>query len=269
MENQYIKTNQSLWNSKVDYHTASDFYQLENFKNGWNSLRHIEMKALGNKVKDKSMLHLQCHFGQDSLAWTRLGAQVTGIDFSEKAINVAKSLNAELGLNAKFIQSNVYDVREKIQEQFDIVFTSYGVLGWLPDMNKWAEVVAQSVKSGGIFYIVEFHPGLMIYDLESPKPLRLEYDYFHNPEPDLEIVDGTYANREAKLKHKEYTWSHSMAEIIQPLLNQGLMLETFNEYPYSTWNCFSNLHELGEEQFVFGKLDKTIPHLFELVMKKP
>lgn len=268
MSNKYIATNQSLWDKKVEPHTKSDFYQLEAFKKGWNSLRHIEMNALADEVQGKSMLHLQCHFGQDSLAWSRLGAKVTGIDFSENAIAQAQQLNDELGLDAKFIHSNVYDVRKHIQEQFDIVFTSYGVLAWLPNLDKWAKVIADSLKPNGVFYIVEFHPSLLIYDLEQTENLKIKYDYFHNSTPDEEIISSTYAEDNANLQHQEFTWSHSMSEIITPLLKLGLVLEQFNEYPYSTWDCFPNLHKTAEQKFVFRNLNKSLPHTFELRMRK-
>lgn len=268
MSNNYIETNESLWNKKVEPHTKSDFYNLEAFKKGWNSLRHIEMNALSDEVKDKSMLHLQCHFGQDSLAWSRLGAKVTGIDFSENAITKAQELNDELKLDATFIHSNVYDVRKHIQKKFDIVFTSYGVICWLPDLDKWAKVIADSLEPNGVFYMVETHPALIIYDLDNPKNLRLQYDYFHNPTPDEELITGTYADNEADLKHQEFTWSHSISEVIMPLLKHGLVLESFNEYPYSTWDCFPNQEKVGDEKFVFGNLGKSLPHLFELRMRK-
>ena len=269
MSNNYIKTNQSLWDKKVAPHTKSDFYNLEAFKKGWNSLRHIEMNALADEVKNKSMLHLQCHFGQDSLSWSRLGAKVTGIDFSESAIAKAQQLNDELKLDATFIHSDVYEVRKHIQKQFDIVFTSYGVICWLPDLDKWAKVIADSLETNGIFYMVETHPALVIYDLDKPQDLRLQFDYFHNSTPDEELITGTYADNKADMEeHQEFTWSHSLSEVITPLLKQGLVLEAFNEYPYSTWDCFPNQEKVDEEKFVFGNLGKSLPHLFELKMRK-
>jgi 2-polyprenyl-3-methyl-5-hydroxy-6-metoxy-1,4-benzoquinol methylase len=109
-------------------------------------------------VKGKKMLHLQCHFGMDSLNWARLGADVTAVDLSDEAIKEAKQLNDALGLNAKFICCNVYDLKELLDEKFDIVFTSYGVVGWLPDLDKWAEIIAYYLKPSGTFYLAEFHP---------------------------------------------------------------------------------------------------------------
>ncbi|MGD8307202.1 MAG: class I SAM-dependent methyltransferase, partial [Ignavibacteria bacterium] len=152
----FFEANRKAWNNKTPYHLKSTLYDLEGFKKGNTSLKFIELAELGNVI-NKSMLHLQCHFGQDSLSWQRLGAQVTGIDFSEEAINTAKSLNEELNLNAKFICSNIYDLEKHLDEKFDIVFTSYGTIGWLPDLNEWGRLVSHYLKSGGVFYIVEFH----------------------------------------------------------------------------------------------------------------
>jgi len=267
MKQEYFDTNQSLWNQKLDIHKKSDFYSLEAFKKGtFQSLRNIELEALSGIVKGKTMLHLQCHFGQDSLAWARLGAKVTGVDLSEKAIALARELNDELGLDAKFVHANVFETRQHIQEKFDIVFTSYGTYGWLPDLKPWAKVISESLNSGGIFYMADFHPLLSIYDFDKNK---MQYNYFNPNEPDLEITDSTYADRNVELKHKEYTWSHSLSEVITPLLQEGLQLELFNEYPYSNWNCFSNLKEVGEQQFVFEGFEHSMPHLFELKFRKP
>src|SRR5258705_4385664 len=178
MENydQYFEANKDLWNQRTVVHKDSFFYNLAGFKAGENVLTPIELNELAD-VKGKKMLHLQCHFGMDSLNWARLGADVTGVDLSDEAIKEAKQLNDELGLNAKFICCNVYDLhpknaessktplleatdpaigREKVgnlvREAFDIVFTSYGTIGWLPDLDKWAEIITYYLKPGGTFY---------------------------------------------------------------------------------------------------------------------
>jgi SAM-dependent methyltransferase len=253
----------------VDIHKKSAFYNLDAFKEGtFQSLRNIELAALSHQVKGKTMLHLQCHFGQDSLAWARLGAKVTGIDLSEKAIALARELNDELGLNAQFIHANVYDTRQHVQEQFDVVFTSYGTFGWLPDLKPWAKVISESLKLGGIFYMIDFHPLLSIIDFEN-EGVDYNYNYFNPNKPDIEITETTYADRNVELKHKEYSWSHSLSEVITPLLQEGLQLEVFNEYPYSNWNCFPNLKQVSEQQFVFNKFKYSMPHLFELQFRKP
>ncbi len=131
----YIKINKQTWNNKTEVHVASDFYDNDNFLKGKSTLNSIELNLLGD-LKDKKILHLQCHFGQDSLSLSRMGAKVTGVDLSNKAIEKAEELNQLLNLNAKFICCNIYDLPNYLNEKFDIVFTSYGTIGWLPDLSK-------------------------------------------------------------------------------------------------------------------------------------
>ena len=130
---------------------------MESFKKGKSSLNFIELDGLGD-VSGKTLLHLQCHFGMDSLSWSRLGAKVTGIDLSNTAIEKARELNTELGLDAEFICSNVYDLKEMLDKKYDIVFTSYGTIGWLPDLGKWGDIISHFLNPGGIFYIADVHP---------------------------------------------------------------------------------------------------------------
>ena len=260
----YFKVNQSLWDQKTPVHAESDFYDLKGFKAGGESLNSPELEAL-MPVSGKSLLHLQCHFGQDTLSWARKGATVTGIDFSSAAINLAKSLSTELNLPANFIQTNIYDIRNHLNEQFDIIFTSYGVLGWLPNMEQWAQIVYDYLKPGGTFYIVEFHPVLYMFDFKSQ---NLEYHYFDVDGVQEETVIGTYAETGAPLQHKEYFWQHSLSEILQPLLNTGLKMLEFQEYDYSPYNCFENMREREPGKYVFGKERIHWPHMFSCKMGK-
>ena len=149
---QYFEANKNLWNQRTVIHKDSSFYNVAGFKQGQPVLTPIEVNEVGD-VKGKKILHLQCHFGMDSLDWARRGADVTGVDLSDTAIEEARKLNDELGLSAKFICCNVYDLRKHCDEKFDIVFTSYGVIGWLPELNKWAEIASYYLKSGGMFYL--------------------------------------------------------------------------------------------------------------------
>ena len=142
-----LETNRNNWNERTPVHAASDFYDMEAFKSGRITLKDIERREVGD-VSGRTLLHLQCHFGQDTMSWSRLGAIATGVDFSEAAIELARSLNDELGLEARFICSNIYDLPDTLDEEFDIVFTSYGVLTWLPDLDKWAEVIYKRLKAG-------------------------------------------------------------------------------------------------------------------------
>ena len=163
-QNDYIQLNKASWNEKTESHYTSDFYDNTSFINGRNSLNSIELDLLGD-VNGKKILHLQCHFGQDTLSLQRIGATVTGVDFSEAAITKAKQLNDELNLSANFICCDLYSLPEYLQnEKFDIVFTSYGTIGWLPDIDKWASIVAHYLKPDGRFIFAEFHPVIWMYD---------------------------------------------------------------------------------------------------------
>ena len=180
--------NKKTWNDRVAIHAQSDFYKLAAFKKGGSSLNRFELEALGD-VSGKSLLHLQCHFGQDTLSFSRLGARCTGIDFSEKAIAFAQNLNKELALDASFICCNVLDTSNNLTKTFDIVFTSYGTIGWLPDLKPWAQMISERLKKGGIFYIVDFHPIVWMFSyLESPPKLVYPYS---NKDVIYEDVDVT------------------------------------------------------------------------------
>lgn len=261
----YFNANRALWNAKVPHHLEAEFYEVAAFKAGKNVLREIELAALPD-VKGKSILHLQCHFGQDTLCWARMGAVCTGVDFSHKAIRVARNLNKELGLDATFVESNIFDLKNNLDGQFDIVYTSYGVLAWLNDIDAWAEIVNHFLAKGGTFFIAEFHPTLYMLDWDK---LTVSYDYFHKDEPDEEESQGTYANPTATIKMKEYFWSHSLSEIFQALMGQGLKIESFQEYPWSPYPCFPHVESIGESRWKIKGLPDSFPYVYSLKMTKP
>lgn len=154
-----MQANRRHWDELVSIHLRSEFYDVASFVGGRSTLLSIESEEVGD-VTDKTLLHLQCHFGMDTLSWARVGATVTGVDFSGEAVKAARRLADEVGLaeRASFIESNIYALPDNLSGQFDVVFTSYGVLGWLPDIEGWARVAAHFVKPGGFFYIAEVHP---------------------------------------------------------------------------------------------------------------
>jgi len=191
---EYLRNNRELWNEITPIHAQSKFYDVEGFKKGSSSMLYpVEFEEMGD-VSGKSLLHLQCHFGMDTLSWARLGAKVTGVDFSDKSIDLARSLSDELGIEADFVCCNIYDLPAKLSERFDIVYTSGGVLCWLPDLKKWAEIISHFLKPGGFFYILEGHPFSCVFD-DSPDAteLKVKYPYFHGPEPDKWEPEGDYA----------------------------------------------------------------------------
>jgi SAM-dependent methyltransferase len=256
----YFDANKSVWNKKVSFHFKSDFYDVAGFRKGKSSLHFIELEELGD-VKGKSMLHLQCHFGLDSLSWARLGAEVTAVDFSEEAIRKAKDLSAETGIKADFYCSNIYDLKKLLDKKFDIVFTSYGVIGWLPDLNRWGEIINHFLKPGGIFYMVEFHPVLWMFDDQFEK---FQYSYFKSEEPISETVSGTYADRNADINEIQYSWNHSVGEVINSLISNNLKLDFLNEFPFSIYNCFNNSVQGPDGWWRIKGLEDIIPLMYSI-----
>ena len=194
MEKKHVELNRQLWNNRVDIHLSSVFYRMEEFMAGASSLNEIELALLGD-IRGKTILHLQCHFGQDTLSLSRMGASVTGVDFSDKAIAKAKELAAELGTDTEFVCCNIYDLPSHLDKKFDIVYTSYGTIGWLPDLEAWAKVIAHFLKPTGRFIFVEFHPVVWMFDNDFT---HVGYAY-SNKGVIAETESGTYADREAPL----------------------------------------------------------------------
>lgn len=259
----YIDVNKKLWNQKTEFHYDSDFYDMDSFKKGKNSLNPIELGLLG-QIKGKKVLHLQCHFGQDSISLSRLGALVTGVDFSEKAIQKARKLNEELGTNATFIQSDVYELPNVLDEKFDLIFTSYGVLGWLPDMSKWAELIHHFLKPDGELVLVEFHPIVWMFSNDFKE---IEFKYMDS-EPIIEELEGTYADTNAPIKEQSICWNHGLCTVLDSVIKSGLNISDFKEYMYSPYDCFKNTIKIEERKFQIKGLEDKIPLLYSLKAKK-
>jgi len=255
--------NQELWNEWTPVHERSEFYDVEGFKAGKSTLKSIELEELGD-VSGKSLLHLQCHFGLDTLSWARLGANVTGVDFSDKAITLARSLSKELEIEADFVLSNIYDLPENLKGRFDIVYTSVGVLCWLPDLKQWAEVIARFLKAGGIFYMVEDHPVTSIFDnAEDTNELKIAYSYFHTPEPVKWDTEDSYAfAKDVKVYHSSYEWTHSLGDVLNALISAGLKLEFLHEFPVCAWRRFPFMEQDGTGWWRLK--DDKIPLTFSL-----
>ena len=240
----YMNSNRALWNEMTPIHARSAFYDVEGFKRGRITLGNLEREEVGD-VTGKSLLHLQCHFGMDTMSWARLGANVTGVDFSDEAITLARSLSQELDINARFIQSNIYDLPDALDEQFDLVFTSQGVLCWLPNLERWGQIIARYLKPGGTFYIIEGHPFLMLFeDASGTTTYQIGYRYFQGAEP-LRFEGGgsDYADHSAKLTHPAYEWIHSLGSIVTALTGAGLHLEFLHEFPVCAWQALPFLEE--------------------------
>lgn len=259
----YFETNRKTWNKKVAVHKQSEFYDLDGFKNGLSSLNSYELDALDD-VNKKSLLHLQCHFGQDTLSWARMGAICTGVDISDVGIAFAKNLAEDIGVSADFVCCNVLETSTYVKSHFDIVFSSYGTIGWLPDLKPWGEMIASRLKNGGIFYIVEFHPIVWMFDYVAENP-KIRYAY-HRKEVIFEEYCGTYANPNSKMISKEYGWNHGLGAVVSALTKAGLYINYLNELDESPYDVLPNL--VKTENGYYRTKDQMYPLLFELKATK-
>ncbi|HOY97588.1 MAG TPA: class I SAM-dependent methyltransferase [Catalimonadaceae bacterium] len=259
----YISINRESWNERTRVHVDSEFYDVEGFKKGNNPLKEIEIGLLGD-VQGKRILHLQCHFGQDTLALARMGAEVTGVDVSDLAIEKAIELAFDIDEKASFICCDLYDLPNQLVGHFDIVFTSYGTIGWLPDLNKWAEIVALYLKPGGRFVFAEFHPVVWMFDNDFS---TIGYRYF-NSGPIIETESGTYADTSASIEQQYITWNHGIGEVLSALLRSGIRITSFQEFDYSPYNCFKGAIEAEPGRFRIEKLGNLIPMVYALDAEK-
>lgn len=253
----YFEMNRVGWDRRATAHFESKFYDVEGFLAGGTSLREIELTELGD-VAGRRMLHLQCHFGLDTLSWARKGALCTGVDISPVAIHKARELAAQTGLGADFVCSDVYGFKRGHSAPFEIVFTSYGTICWLPDLTRWAEVVATNLAAGGRFYMVEFHP---IYDLLAG------YSYFTRQEPDV-ADEGTYTENGPDVVTRLATWAHPISRVINALVGVGIRVERVNEFPFSPYNCFAGMEEREPGRFYLSHKGNDVPIVYSLLGHK-
>ena len=266
-DEQCMQVNRRMWDELVPVNASSVLYNLEGFRRGENKLNPLELGEVG-EVKGKSLLHLQCHFGMDTLSWARLGAQVTGVDYSEEGIKLARSLSAELKISAQFVNCNLYDLPQNLDGQFDIVYTSYGVLCWLNDIPRWAKIAASYVKPGGFFYIAEFHPFAMVFDDEADS-LHYRYPYFEKAPLSFE-VKGSYADRDAQLTSgRDYEWQHPLGDIVSALIAAGLRIEFLHEHAFTVYEQLPFLKPDGKGYWRFPEGEEPIPLMFSVKAWKP
>ncbi len=267
-----FEANRALWDAWTRVHETGNFYDLEGFRAGGVRLRPYEIELVGD-VTGKSLLHLQCHFGIDTLSWARLGARVTGADLSPAAIELASRLAVELGFReARFVASNLYDLPANLDGQFDVVYTSRGVLGWLPDIRGWAAVVAHFLAPGGIFFITEIHPVAQVFENEGVEPgeLRLTYPYWEHTEPLVFPVRGSYADPDADIgEQTEYGWDHGLGEIVTSLIDAGLVIDTLVEHPFLDWKADFLVEDPPGRYVLPPDTAGELPLMFSLRASKP
>jgi SAM-dependent methyltransferase len=256
-----------MWDQFAKVHYTSDVYKTQDFIDGKSVLNSIELEEVGD-VTGKSLLHLQCHFGLDTLSWAREGAKVTGVDFSEEAIKLARGLAEETGFDARFIQSNIYDLPQVLDEKYDIVFTSYGVLCWLNDLGRWAEIIAHFLKPGGIFYIVESHPFMWVFNNEADDGFHMIYSYFHESEPHEFQVDGSYTGDKIE-PQSDYEWTHGIGDVVSAIARAGLRIEFLHEFSKSPWQQFPFFKKGDDGYWRYEHPTVQLPLTYSIRAQKP
>ncbi|MEM7160435.1 MAG: class I SAM-dependent methyltransferase [Myxococcota bacterium] len=266
MSDDYLTHNRDHWNKATEAHYTSDFYDVDAWLAGEQSLREPELHMLPADLTGKRLLHLQCHFGMDTLSLARRGAEVTGVDLSDRAIARATELAKRAELAGRFVCSDVYEAPNTLAEpeSFDVVFSSFGAIGWLPDLDRWAEVITHYLAPGGAFVFAEFHPVVWMLD---DKHEFFEYSYFKR-DAIVEQNTGSYTDGSEKLTSTEISWNHALDEVITALLDKGLTLEAFREYDYSPWNCFQDTVEVGKNRYQFKGKEGMLPLCYALRARK-
>ncbi|MFJ4901360.1 class I SAM-dependent methyltransferase [Streptomyces sp. NPDC088727] len=263
--------NRAMWDERVPIHYGSDFYDLDSFRAGKDALRAFELAEVGD-VTGRSLLHLQCHIGLDTLSWARHGAaQVVGLDFSEPAVETARSLAQEIGLppdRAAFVAADVYDAAEAVPDSsYDIVYTGIGALNWLPDIDRWAETAASLVAPGGFLYLAEFHP--LTDCLDDATGELIVHDYFSR-DAWVDETPGTYADFDAPTVHnRSVEWQHPVGSVVSALAAAGLRIEFLHEHDTSLFARFPVLERHPDGGYRFPAERPRIPLMYSIKATRP
>lgn len=258
--------NRAWWDERVPHHVGSDLYDVDGFKAGRQTVEPFEQRLLGD-VTGLRLAHLQCHFGLDTMGWARLGARVVGLDFSQPAVDSANALAAELGLDARFVCADVYDAVAALDgEAFDIVYTGLGALNWLPDLERWADVVVELIRPGGRLLLSEFHPFSHVFGDDD---LSVEYDYFDDG-PLRWHDEGSYAADGVATAHNDtIEHQHGVGEILTVLLARGLRLTAFEEFDHTLFARWPHLVRADDGTFRQPEGSPRVPLMFALVAERP
>lgn len=258
----WLGRNRDNWDSRVPVHAASEFYDLPGFREGAGTLRDFELAELG-EVSGKRLLHLQCHMGQDTLSWARLGAEVTGLDFSAAAVQVARGLARDIGVadRAAFVVHDVYEAPSALgAERFDIVYTGLGALVWLPDLRRWAEAVATLLVPGGVLYLAEFHPLTEMLGEDGGTVVR---DYFDTR---AESFDNAYTYTDGPRVESTVSvqWHHTLGEVVTALARAGLRIDFLHEHATTVFRRYPVLEPAPPGRYAFPPGHPRTPLMYSL-----
>lgn len=262
----WLALNRANWDARVPIHASSRFYDVPGFVAGRSCLREFELAEVGD-VDGRTLLHLQCHIGTETLSWARLGATVTGLDFSAPALDTARAVAEQIGAtDARFVESDVYEAATALEGQtFDIVYTGLGALCWLPDLERWARTAASLVKPGGFLYLAEFHP---FCDILADDGKTIEFDYF-STEPRVWEEDATYTDGASLSEHAvSVDWQHGIGDVVSALLAADLRIELLHEHDYSLFPRFPDMLVEGR-RYLLPPGRPRVPMMYSIRASKP
>jgi SAM-dependent methyltransferase len=272
----YRDVNRANWDDRVAAHAASPDYAVSRFTDDPSFLSEVvsfDVPRLGD-ITGLDAVHLQCHIGTDTVSLARLGAHMTGLDFSAPALEQGRRLAAAVGVDVEFVESDLYGAPAALgRERFDLVYTGIGALCWLPDIRRWAEVVASVLRPGGRFFMREGHP--VLWSLADPPPpdgrLVLEYPYFEQKEPMVWDEGGTYVETDHVFTHNvTHEWNHGLGEIVTALFAAGLQVTALEEHQSVPWNAMPGLMtDIGGGEFRITDRPERLPHSYTLQAHKP
>ncbi|MCA8959767.1 MAG: methyltransferase domain-containing protein [Planctomycetes bacterium] len=275
-----LSANLEWWNEKASIHPETPMYRrsIQHLRDGGVALHALERDEVG-EVAGRTLLHLQCHIGTDTLSWARLGARATGVDFSPVAVDTARRLSAELGIPARFVHTSIEELDEHLPvgaetDAYDIVFSSYGAVLWIRDLTTWARKIAARLRPGGFFYLADGHPAAMTLDVDRDAAefcLQVRYPYFASGEALRWNEPGTYAGRDVETQHDvTYEWPHSIAEVLTALIDAGLAIEQFHEHPHCVWPAFPGMTEEPDGTYHLpASFRGRVPMMYSLRARRP
>jgi len=271
----YLTINRNNWDERAPAHAASPGYAIDQFVADPSYLSDVvryDLPRLG-EVRGLRGVHLQCHIGTDTVSLARLGARMTGVDFSPAALKQARELATRLGLDVDFVESDVYSVLDVLEPaSWDLVFTGIGALCWLPDIRRWAQVVAGLLRPGGRLFLREGHPVLWSIDETRDNGLlTIEHPYFERPEPFVSDEAGTYVETDAIFTNTlSHSWNHGLGEVVTALLEQGMQLTMLVEHESVPWEGLPGLMtDIGGGEWQLTDRPWRLPHTYTLQAAKP
>lgn len=266
----YRSINKESWDERVPAHVRSTGYQVARFVEDPAFLSEVvrfDLPRLGD-IRGLRGVHLQCHIGTDTVSLARLGASMTGLDFSEPAVDAARRLAEQTGADARFVHADAYSAADVLgRGEFDLVFTGIGALCWLPSIRRWAEVVAALLRPGGRLFCREGHPMLWALDDERDDGrLVVRYPYFERPEPIVFEDEGTYVETDATFQHNvTYEWNHGLGEVITALMDASLQITALTEHDSAPWEALPGMMEqIDGGEWRLADRPWRLPHTYTL-----